>query len=376
MKRIMIIIAVAIMELCTFAGCRDNSCGENGNNMDSGYLKELYLCVGDTYDFYASGFILDGCEGDTVMANGNIVTVNSAGESVVTATNLSTAEDVKIKIKSYPDGLSLGDRYNVDKGMFRGKKIIVFGDSITDGCLLDPDTADGFNYKDTYYAKLCEYLGAANDPTDLVNSNFACGATTMTYVPVGPPAISGVERVAAKDVFYDNGRKRNPAGNIADADLCIIFYGTNDFGYSVPLQSNGLDGLTDFPQKPTEAKTIKGGLYYMITTLRKVNPFLKFLVLPPLYRRANADNFVLTEDLDVMNIDINVTLSDYRDAIRDVCESYGAKFIDWSGIFNYENFGKEGVSDYSADGLHPNVAGHKLMYDFLISKFSSDSTLV
>ena len=53
-------------------------------------------------------------------------------------------------------------------------------------------------------------------------------------------------------------------------------------------------------------------------------------------------------------------------AAKEASEMFGAKFIDWSKTFNYENFG---ISDkYSADGLHPNVAGHERMFNVLMEQ--------
>lgn len=377
MKKLLSIVCLLIIVACVFCGCVKDPQKpiKDDDGDDETMKKQLHLAVGDSYDFYAQGYIVDDYDGDAVICDGNVARVYAVGTSIVSTTRISDGNSVEVSVISYEDAASLGDRYNVDKGMFKGKNVIVFGDSITDGCLLDPFSPNGLNYVDTYYAKLCRFLQTANDPTDLLNSNFACGATTMSYVPVGPPSISGVERVAASAPVNDNGRIRNPAVNVTEADLCIIFYGTNDFAYSVPASAAGHSGLTDLPTRPQDALTVKGALYYMLTTLRQRNPHLKLLVLPCLYRRISQSNFALTSDMDIINTDIQTTLSDYTATMREVSEQLGAKFVDWSKLFNYENFGKEGASDYSYDGLHPNIAGHQLMYEFLLDRFEETNTL-
>ncbi len=322
--------------------------------------------MSDTYDFSAMGYAVEKLEGTALYAVGDVITATVEGVDHVTVSDAVTLEQYRFTVTVYADAQTLGDRFPVDRGMFQGKKIIAFGDSITDGCLLDPNTANGFNYEDTYFAQLCRYLNAASDPTDLENCNFACGGTTLTYGKNGGYGISGVERLNRTEVFTDGGRVRNPYPNIPDADLCILFYGTNDLTADVPAKSNGADGLTDTPNRMQDALTIRGGMYYMIHTLRERNPALKILVLPPLYRRADGHQLGYSEDrTDVRNLSTGSSLEQYRQVIAEVCRENGAMFVDWYPVFGYENFGRDGVSTYSYDGLHPNVEGHQLMFRYL-----------
>ena len=73
-------------------------------------------------------------------------------------------------VRVFPTARELGGRFSLDRGMFFGKKAIVFGDSITDGYM-----GDETNYDETYFALLCDALGISGEPGDLVNCNFACG---------------------------------------------------------------------------------------------------------------------------------------------------------------------------------------------------------
>lgn len=331
--------------------------------------RTLCLCVGDSYDFAAMELRLDNLGGTALYAVGDTITATAEGTDWVRASDAQGAQ-YRFTVTVYADAAALGGSFPLDRGMFQGKKVIAFGDSITDGCLLDSTKPGGLNYEDTYFAKLCAYLGAASDPTDLENCNFACGGTTLAYGTNGY-GISGVERVSRTEPFTDAGRVRNPYPNVRDADLCVIFYGTNDLTAGVAAENAG---GTDTPSRAQDALTIRGGMYYMLRTLHRINPRLKILVLPPLYRRADGYLLVYSADkTDVCNPFTHASLKQYGETMAAVCRENGAKFIDWYGVFDYASFGADGASTYSADGLHPNVAGHRRMYDFLVQSASQEA---
>ena len=331
---------------------------------------QIHMCVGDSYDFYAMGYIVDDTEKNVLSQECDVVRAEEPGTGLVRATQMKTGKTVTIELKVYGTSRELGDRFSVDKGMFKGKNVIAFGDSITDGCLLDPTAPNtlpnGYNYEDTYFAKLCRELETASDPADLKNSNLACGGTTLVCGYAQTFGVSGVERVIADKPLYDAGRERDIPTAIESADLCVIFYGTNDFGYGVPVGADEKNGYNDYPARLSDVRTYKGGLYFMFSQLRLRNPTIKIIVLPMLFRRAGG-NLVYSEDnTDVINTDAGIRWSGYCAAAKEASEMFGAKFIDWSKTFNYENFG---ISDkYSADGLHPNVAGHERMFNVLMEQ--------
>lgn len=331
--------------------------------------RKLSLCVGDTYDFAQMGYTIDTLDGTAVLAVGACITAIGVGEDSVIVSDVVTLEQYRYTVTVYADAKALGENYPVDRGLFAGKKIIVFGDSITDGCLLDPNTENGMNYEDTYFAQLCRYLDAASDPTDLESCNFACGGTMLTYGTNGY-GISGVQRIGVTQPFTDAGRTRNPYPNIRTADLCIIFYGTNDLTAGVMTGESGESA----PQKAEDAKTIHGAMRYMLCTLHEINPKMKILVLPPLYRRADGRTLSYSDDMsDVCNLTTGASLVQYRDAIAQACAQEGAKFVDWYPLFDYENFGKTGATAYSYDGLHPNVAGHRKMFEYLVEQLEKSN---
>lgn len=175
-----------------------------------------------------------------------------------------------------------------------------------------------------------------------------------------------MERISSVQSFLDNGRVRNPYPNVLNADLCVIYYGTNDFTFDAPARSDNSLKTSDTPTRPEDAKTIKGGAYYMVNKLYELNPRIKILILPPTYRRS-WDHFVydMKNPNEIYNTVTGGKLTDYGVALKEVSEEQGAKFIDWYPVFNYENFA---ISDqYTVDGLHPNREGHQAMFDYLIA---------
>lgn len=358
-------VAAALLMTLGACGAREDP-GKEGGETDMNYIeKELNLCVGDTYDLGEMGYTAESVGGTALYLVENTVTAFAAGADEVIVSDLMQNR-TRYRVTVYEDAAALGDRYVIDRGMFAGKRMIIFGASITDGCLLDPEKPT--NYEDMYVTKLCRYLEMASDPTDLENCNFSCGGTTLTYGLRGGYGISGVERVDQTHPFTDGGRVRNPYPNILTADFCIIAYGGNDFSENV------LAGTAEnHPERAEDAVTIGGGIYYMIHKLREMNPRLKILVLSPNYKRADGTTYVFSEDFtDIRNLKTSETLRDYGTVMRETAEKYGAKFIDLYPIFNYENYGRSDASQYTMDGVHPNAAGHEMIYQYLLKAISGE----
>ncbi len=333
------------------------------------YDRELHLCIWDTYDFGAMGLDIKATDGNLLSVSGNVITAGTTGTQEVTVAD-AAGKELRYLVTVYADARELGGRFPVDKGMFKGKKVIVFGDSITDGYLGEYAQ----NYNDGYFPLMCRYLETASDPTDLLNSNFACGGTTLAYGKNPEYGISGVQRLMSTKPFYDLGRKRDPYPNVLQADLCIIYYGSNDLWAGVYAESTGIDGVNDTPTNPEEAVTIRGALYFMINRLHELNPDMKILVLPPVIRVDDGNALAYSEDkTDLINRFTWASFSQYRKVMEEVCRENGAMYVDWSPVFDYDNFCAPGRSIYNADGVHPNALGHRKMYDFLADYFSWES---
>lgn len=351
-----LLMAIALI-LCGCADPQKNIIDDNGD--DETMKKQLSLVVGDSYDFSQMGYAAQSIEGTACYLVDDTVTAFAEGTDEVLVTDKSLNE-VIYEITVYKTAAQLGANYTIDRGRFAGKRVVVFGASITDGCLLDK--AKPTNYEDMYITKLCRYLGMTTDPTDLENCNFSCGGTTLTYGLRHNYGISGVERIDSEYSFSDGGRVRDPRPNVLKADWCVIAYGGNDFAENVLAGT-----ANDSPSKAQDATTIGGGLYYMIHKVWELNPRVKILVLSPNYKRADGKDLIFSEDkVDIINAVTSETIRDYGKVMKEVSDKYGAKFIDMYPIFNYETYGRSDADQYTLDGVHPNAAGHEVIYQYLL----------
>jgi lysophospholipase L1-like esterase len=136
-----------------------------------------------------------------------------------------------------------------------------------------------------------------------------------------------------------------------DADVVVVFGGTNDYGHGdAPIGS-----FTD--RKPI---TFYGACHYIMEGLIKKYPEAKIVVMTPLHR-CNEDN--LRGDgnkaYDVAPLKI------YVDIIKEVAAYYSLPVLDlWavSGIQPKVDIIK---TKYCPDGLHPNDAGHEKMAEVI-----------
>lgn len=242
----------------------------------------------------------------------------------------------------------------------KNKKVVIFGDSITDGCLLDPNSFNnGFNYKDTFFTKLCLYAKTSSNPLDLTNINFACSGTTISYGLRHEFGISGVERVSSTIPFYDGERIKNVSSNLKNTDICFIFYGTNDFSVDVIAKNKKERGNPCIK----ECTSIYSSFNYMIRTLKRINRKIKIIVLSPLYR-ATLDPQIsyIDNENDLLNNKINVKFSEYLKNIEEVCKKNKVRYVNWFHLLNKDN-----LNVLTNDGIHPNIEGHKVLFDYLKS---------
>ena len=320
---------------------------------------ELNLSVGDTYNWEVMGYSVKAVGSDVLSAEGNVITAENEGTTTVELVDTSN-QLVSKTVKVYKNATQLGGKFSLDKGMFFGKKVIAFGDSITD-YFVYPD-------QETYFVRLCEFLGVASDPFDVKNVNLACASACISY---GPSDVlpSGVERITLEK-FTDIRGERVALSNIKQADLCVIHFGANDINWCRPLEYGEKDVWqgTDKPTEFTNATSIRGGYYFMVAYLHMMNPNLKILLLPPTYRTCslNDPNYEYNEEkTDAYSHAGGYNLSDVGRAVKEVGDELGAKTVNWYYVFDSQTFAVGGPN--TADGIHPTVAGHKMMFDYLIA---------
>ncbi len=131
-----------------------------------------------------------------------------------------------------------------------------------------------------------------------------------------------------------------------DADLIVLFGGSNDFGHGTAPRGLPTDRTRD---------TFWGACHEVMRNLIERYPEATIVVLTPMHRWNENDPHG-----DYRNYDLD-PLSVYADIIRQVAEYYSLPVLDL-----YRNSGIQPEipvmrEKYMPDGLHPNDAGHKII---------------
>lgn len=136
-----------------------------------------------------------------------------------------------------------------------------------------------------------------------------------------------------------------------DADVVVVFGGTNDFGH----------GTVVGEMSDRTIETFYGALHILYTELLERFPTAEIFVITPIHRFG--EQFVYKNDYNCGA----GQLIDYVNAIRQVAEYYGLPVLDMfaqSGLQPALDFIRE---RYMPDGLHPNDAGHEILAQKIIS---------
>lgn len=133
-----------------------------------------------------------------------------------------------------------------------------------------------------------------------------------------------------------------------DADVVVVFGGTNDFGH-------GDAPFGDFVDRTPY--TFQGALHTLYTMLLEKYPAATIVVVTPLHR--------CTENVPNMHSRV---LGDYVDAIRQTAEYYSLPVLDLFATYGVQPAVPVMKKTYMPDGLHPNDAGHVILTN-KIAKF-------
>lgn len=138
-----------------------------------------------------------------------------------------------------------------------------------------------------------------------------------------------------------------------DADLIVVFGGTNDFGHGDALMGS----MTD-----RTPYTFYGALHCLYTSLIEKYPTSAIAVLTPLHR-GNEEN--LRGD-GGKKTDVG-TLKDYVEAIREVAEFYSLPVLDLFSSSGLQPRVPIIQEKYIPDCLHPNDEGHKVLASKIVN---------
>ncbi len=210
----------------------------------------------------------------------------------------------------------------------KGLKINVLGDSITEG------------------------VGVSDRETKRYTAVFEAksGATVRTY-GIGGTRIARQHKPSEKPrhdlVFLDRVE-----GMDADADIIVVFGGTNDFGH-------GDAAFGCFEDR--DEYTFYGAMHSLVLRILRRYPDAEIVFMTPLHRRTES----------VPKADSGKVLADYVRAIKEVTEYYGIPTLDLYSTSGIQPALPDGMDTMTVDGLHPNDRGAERIADRLLGFLSA-----
>ena len=128
----------------------------------------------------------------------------------------------------------------------------------------------------------------------------------------------------------------------SDADILVVFGGTNDYGH-------GDAPLGTFEDRTPD--TFYGGLHTLYTSLIEKYPASTIVVMTPLHRSGEC----------IPTAPGKAPLKTYVEAIREVAEYYSLPLLDFFKTSGLQPAVEVVKSTYMPDGLHPNDKGHEIL---------------
>lgn len=209
----------------------------------------------------------------------------------------------------------------------KGKKVAFLGDSITEGY---GTSAIEF----AYWNQFGKRTGA------IVSAN-GIGGTR-----IAPQRFPCPERPCETQHFASRVDELAP-----DADIVVVFGGTNDFGAGDAALGTIADRTND---------TFYGACHVLVQKLYERYPNATLVLMTPLHRLSEDE--VVYNELGVRRVG---PLRVYAQALRDVAEFYGLPLVDLFATCPIQPRVEHLREKYMPDGLHPNDAGAALVAERL-----------
>lgn len=206
------------------------------------------------------------------------------------------------------------------------KKINFLGDSITEGV--------GTSCVEARY---CELVGKL---TNSIVRNYGISATRIA------------NQIQVKEEIDTKSFCQRFSTMDDDADIVIVFGGTNDYGHGdAPFGS--------FSDRTPE--TYCGALHYLMNGLIDKYPSADIVFMTPLHRENDFKE----------NDSNSLPLKAYIDKIRETAEYYSIPVLDLYACGTIQPNNQKQKELYCPDGLHPNDLGNKKIAIKLISFLKS-----
>lgn len=198
-----------------------------------------------------------------------------------------------------------------------GKKLLLLGDSITQGCCASTPEKG--------FAELLsrEY--------GLIVQNHGIGGTRIAR-----------QRTPSEDPQYDRDFCSRVEELEKDADIVLVFGGTNDHGHGDAPLGGCADRTPD---------TFWGACRYLAEALQERYPSAKIAFLTPLHRVGENDP----------KPGSGAVLSDYVNLIYLTAQQFGLPVLDLYQESAIRAHIPQIAARYTTDGLHPNDAGHAIL---------------
>lgn len=195
-----------------------------------------------------------------------------------------------------------------------GKKINFLGDSITEGC--------GAASPDFGFVVVMQREFALAEAR-----NYGIGGTRIAR-----------QQVPSLEAKYDQDFCGRFAQMDADADIIVVFGGTNDHGHGDAPFGCGNDRTAD---------TFCGACHVLFSGLQSTFPTAQTIVVTPLHRQEEGPKN-----------GSGPLLQDYVEVIRSTAKQHGLPVLD---LFETSAIQFDTLDTLTVDGLHPNNEGHAVL---------------
>ncbi len=212
-----------------------------------------------------------------------------------------------------------------------GKAINFLGDSITQGT----------GASEEQY----QYVNRVEAETGAICRNYGVGGTRVALQPEGFQS----EKPKWDYDFLSRAK------TMIEADVIIVFGGTNDFGHgNAPLGT-----MEDRTQD-----TFYGALHCLYSYLMEHFPRAQLIIITPLHR--TNENNPLGEGGTRKTV-VTGTLKQYVSAMKEVAGYYSLPVLDLYAISGIQPAIQVNRELYMPDGIHPSDLGHGMIAERLIS---------